>query len=96
VLYATLLAPLPYPKPDQLVVVWSKVGGDRNVVSAGDFVEWRRRSTAFQELNASDGNSFNLSTAEHPEQVAGEDPRHEGLQRLLYASPCLMIARIMK
>jgi len=63
VLYATLLAPLPYPKPDQLVVVWSKVGGDRNVVSAGDFVEWRRRSTAFQELNASNGNSFNLSTS---------------------------------
>jgi putative ABC transport system permease protein len=72
VLYATLLAPLPYPHPDQLVVVWSKVGGDRNVVSAGDFVEWRRRSTAFQELNASNGDSFNLATAEHPEQDAGD------------------------
>jgi len=72
VLYATLLAPLPYPQPDQLVVVWSKVGGDRNVVSAGDFVEWRRRSTAFQELNASNADSFNLATSEHPEQVAGD------------------------
>ena len=29
VVYATLLAPLPYPHPDQLVVVWSKVAGDR-------------------------------------------------------------------
>jgi len=71
VLYASLLAPLPYPQPDQLVVVWSKVGGDRNVVSAGDFVEWRRRSTAFQELNALTGASFNLATAQHPEQVDG-------------------------
>ena len=37
VVYATLLAPLPYPEPGQLVMVWSKVGGDRNVISAGDF-----------------------------------------------------------
>ena len=72
VLYATLLAPLPYPQPDQLVVVWSKVGGDRNVVSAGDFVEWKRRSTAFQELTATTGASFNLATAQEPEQVGGD------------------------
>lgn len=35
--YATLLAPLPYDKPEQLVIVWSKVGGERNEVSAGGF-----------------------------------------------------------
>jgi hypothetical protein len=23
--YATLLAPLPYPEPDQLVIVWSRI-----------------------------------------------------------------------
>ena len=28
VVYATLIAPLPYPNPDQLVMVWSKVGGN--------------------------------------------------------------------
>ena len=33
VVYATLLAPLPYPQPDQLVVVWSKIQGFRNVAS---------------------------------------------------------------
>ncbi|HET8965747.1 MAG TPA: hypothetical protein VFN20_06020, partial [Candidatus Acidoferrum sp.] len=27
VVYATLLAPLPYRNPDQLVMVWSKVNG---------------------------------------------------------------------
>ena len=71
VVYATLFAPLPYPQPDQLVMVWSKIGGDRNVVSAGDFLEWRRRSTAFQELNAMNGQAFNLATAQQPEQVPG-------------------------
>ena len=37
VVYATLLAPLPYSEPDQLVMVWSKTpAGVRNTVSPGD------------------------------------------------------------
>ena len=31
--YAAMVAPLPYPKPDQLVIVWSSVKGHRNSVS---------------------------------------------------------------
>jgi len=46
--YATLLAPLPYPHPDQLVMVWSKIQTFRNVVSAGDYTDWKRQSTAFR------------------------------------------------
>ncbi len=37
--YATLLAPLPYPNPEQLVVVWSKIQTFHNGVSAGDFTD---------------------------------------------------------
>ncbi|HUE00668.1 MAG TPA: hypothetical protein VMR62_13930, partial [Bryobacteraceae bacterium] len=29
VIYATLYAPMPYPKADQLVMVWSKIQGNR-------------------------------------------------------------------
>jgi putative ABC transport system permease protein len=71
VLYATLLAPLPYPNPEQLVMVWSKAGG-RNVASAGDFLDWKARSTAFQDLNAWTGMTFNLATSDQPEQVFGQ------------------------
>ena len=63
--------PMPYPKPDQLVMVWSKVRGGRNSVSAGDFLEWGRRSTSFQGMAAWTGASFNVATADRPEQVAG-------------------------
>ena len=35
VVYATLLAPLPYPEPDQLVMVWSRIQTNRNVTAAG-------------------------------------------------------------
>ena len=69
VIYATLLAPMPYPHPDQLVVVWSKVQGSRNVVSAGDYLDWKRGSTAFQGIGAASGGQFNLATAQEPEQV---------------------------
>ena len=71
VVHATLLAPLPFPNPNQLVMVWSRIQGNRNGVSAGDFVEWRRQSTAFQSLNAWTGASLNLSTSDRPENVQG-------------------------
>jgi putative ABC transport system permease protein len=48
VLYATFLTPMPYPHPEQLVMVWSKTHGDRNAVSAGDFLDWKRQSTVFR------------------------------------------------
>src|SRR6476661_1596570 len=69
VVYATLLAPLPFPQPDQLVMVWSRIQGNRNGVSAGDFVDWRQQSSAFQSLNAWTGRSLNLATAEQPERI---------------------------
>ena len=71
VVYAVLLAPLPYPQPDQLVMVWSKVGGGRNPMSAGDFLDWQAQSTSFQQLAAFTGGSFNLATQEQPEQIEG-------------------------
>jgi putative ABC transport system permease protein len=72
VIYAALLAPMPYPNPDQLVVVWSKPGDGRNVVSAGDFLEWKAQNTVFQDLNAWTGSTFNLATSERPEQIDGQ------------------------
>src|SRR5271165_1803271 len=41
VIYATLYAPIPYPHADQLVMVWSKLQGNRGGVAAGDFLDWQ-------------------------------------------------------
>src|SRR5215470_715827 len=72
VVYAVLLAPLPYPHPEQLVMVWSKVNGHNNGMSAGDFLDWKQQSHSFQEIAAWTGGDFNLATAQQPEQVEGK------------------------
>ena len=69
VVYATLLEPMPYPNPDQLVMVWSAVNGEKNVLSTGDFLDWRRQSKSFQQLIAIHWTSFNLATKDSPEQI---------------------------
>jgi predicted permease len=69
VVYATLLAPMPYPHPKQLVMVWSKVNGNRNGVSAGDFLDWKNQNKLFQDMIAWTGGSFSLSIGGHPEQI---------------------------
>jgi putative ABC transport system permease protein len=71
VVYQTLIAPLPYAEPDQLVMVWSEPGDGRNVISAGDFLDWKQQNKSFQDIVASTGASFNLSTRDQPEQVDG-------------------------
>jgi putative ABC transport system permease protein len=71
VVYATLLAPSPYPQPAELVNVWSKLQGHRTWVSVGDFTDWKRQSTAFQDLNASGTDNFNIATQVRPEFLDG-------------------------
>ena len=80
VVYA-VFEPMPYPKSDQLVVVWSMVKGERTSVSPGDYLEWKRRSKSFQDLNAWGGGSFNVATRERPEQVNGS-PRTPGFFKM--------------
>src|SRR5215468_1352984 len=71
VVYATLYEPMPYPKPDQLMMVWTRYTDGRGSTSTGDFLEWKRRNRSFQFLEAWNGGSFNVATSERPEQVEG-------------------------
>jgi putative ABC transport system permease protein len=69
VVYAALLAPMPYPNPNQLVMIWSRVNGNRNVVSAGDYLEWKKQNRLFQDMVAWSGGSYSLSITGRPEEV---------------------------
>ena len=67
VVYASLLSPLPYPNPDQLVMVWAKVNGHKNAVSAADYLDWKKQNSVFQDLVAWSSGTFSLSIDGHPE-----------------------------
>jgi len=82
VVYATLLAPMPYPEPDQLVMVWSKIQGGRNGIAAQDYLDWKNQSTAFQDLNAFTGGQFNMATKEQPEYLQGQQTT-PGMYRMM-------------
>jgi putative ABC transport system permease protein len=71
VVYSTLLAPLPLAHPEQLIMVWSKVSGHRNGISAGDFLDWQRLNHSFQGISAVTNGNFNLATKGAPEQLNG-------------------------
>jgi putative ABC transport system permease protein len=71
VAYATLLAPLPYPHSDRLVNIWSSLQGHRDSVSTADFFDWRRQSTAFEELTIWSPADCNIATPERPEDIEG-------------------------
>jgi hypothetical protein len=62
---------MPYPKADQLVMVWSKLQGNRNQIAAGDFLNWQKQSSSFQGVWAWNGFPASLGGAEGPEQVPG-------------------------
>jgi putative ABC transport system permease protein len=90
IFYATLLAPFPYPQPDQLVVLWSTVGGNRNAVSAGDYLDWKRDSKVFQVLGAVSGEQFNVSAGvERAVQVEGSYLTPGFLDQLIGDKPFL-------
>jgi putative ABC transport system permease protein len=73
VVYASLLAPLPYPHAEQLVAVWSKVKGeDHNQVSAADFLDWKRQASSFEQMAAFVERPYNLSSTQEPQFIIGQ------------------------
>jgi putative ABC transport system permease protein len=69
IVHATLLEPLPFPHPEQLVMVWSVSHETRGLVSAADYYEWKARAKTFQDLAVFIEVDYNLNTPASPERV---------------------------
>lgn len=54
VVNAVLIRPLPYPEANRLVMVWEVTpdGEDHNVVSRGNFMDWRDQAQSFAQIGA--------------------------------------------
>src|ERR1035441_8263477 len=68
---AVLLKPLPYPEPERMVTVVEADGGHRWGVSAGNFIDWKRLSTAFEALTAQAQSTVPVIMGEGPERWDG-------------------------
>src|SRR5437868_11343077 len=71
---AVILRPLPYREPWRLVTVWessARSEESRIIVSPANYLDWRERSRAFEEMGAYTEDFFNISEdASYPERVA--------------------------
>ncbi|MGH9720938.1 MAG: ABC transporter permease, partial [Bryobacteraceae bacterium] len=73
VLNAVLLRPLPYPSPEQLVMLWSEIPsrGVREGRSAyWNVVEWRSQSGSFADMALFDGVSVTLTSPDKAEKIS--------------------------
>ena len=87
IVYGLFFAPLPYRQADRLVMVWEQSRGERRSVSARHYVEWKRRATAFSDINAWSGRSVNLATDDRPENVVAGTATPGFLGMLGYGHP---------
>src|SRR4029450_11157102 len=73
--HAVLVQPLPYPNPDELVMVWEDatfVGFPKNTPAPGNYNEWRLRNRSFVDMAATRGGTNGSLTLDGPpEQVQG-------------------------
>lgn len=72
VVNAVLLRPLPYPNPDQLVMIWGKLpthGLDTLNVSAPEFSDYKNRNHSFSAMAAYATLGRNLTGAGEPERL---------------------------
>jgi putative ABC transport system permease protein len=74
VVHAVLLRPLPYPAPDQLMMLWTynpRQGYNKDVSAYPNFDDWRRQSASFEGMSAYFGANFTLTQAGDPAQIGG-------------------------
>jgi predicted permease len=71
---AVLLRPLPFKKPEQLVMLWENaahLGFPKNTPSPANFLDWQKQATAFTGMAAMIERSFNLTGVGEPERLDG-------------------------
>jgi putative ABC transport system permease protein len=76
VVNATLLRPLPYKNPDQIVMVWGTNPGGfgwrgKSGFSAPSFLDYQQQNQVFERMATFNGVGFTLTGADNPEPIHG-------------------------
>ena len=73
VVNAVLLRPLPFQKPEELVIVWEDLtfaGFPHNTPAPANYVDWKTQNQSFVDMAATHETSFNLTGDGEPERVS--------------------------
>ncbi len=90
IIWATFLAPLPYPNAKQLVVVWNHYKGERVPTSGDDYAQFAAQSHSFQSLSFQSWLVLHLTDADHTPNVEGGLPITPGLNSRTMLQPMLL------
>jgi predicted permease len=72
VVQGAVLAPLPYPDPDRLVVVWeSRPNLKQLEISYPDIQDWQRNARSFEQMAAVSWRDFDLTSPGTPQHLRG-------------------------
>ncbi|MGD2116560.1 MAG: ABC transporter permease [Acidobacteriota bacterium] len=88
-IHAVLLRPLPYPEEDRLVALFPLSDGERSYASAPNFLDFRTRADAFQELVALNEGSYTLAGGDRPAEIVPGHAVTSGFFEALGVAPAL-------
>ena len=72
VVNGVLLNPLPYPHPEQLVILFGKTKEFEHAsVSYPNYLDWEKQSHSFSSMAAFRGENFNVTNQDEPERLQG-------------------------
>lgn len=90
IIWATFLAPLPYPNANQLVVVWNHYKGERTAITGDDYAQFAAQSHSFQSLSFTSWLVVHLTNSDHTPDVEGGLPITPGTNSRTMGQPMLL------
>ncbi len=90
IIFATFLAPMPYPNGNQLVVVWNHFKGERNPTSGENYAAYAAESRSFQSLSFQSWIAVHLTNSDHTADETGGLPTTPGLQTRTVQEPMML------
>jgi len=79
IIWATFLAPFPYPHPEQLVVVWTHYKGERQPTLGEDYAQYAAQSRSFQRLDFQSWRVLHLTNPDHTQDETSGLPYSPGM-----------------
>jgi putative ABC transport system permease protein len=86
-IWATFLAPSPYPNANQLVVVWNHYKGERAPTSGEDYAQLAAQNRSFQSLSFQSWIVVHLTNSDHTADQEGGLASSPGMQSKTVGQP---------